>query len=67
MAETWGNGEEKDTDIASSKAANQESYDIIKSYLPKTVEAFEEMYEKIKRGEIPERAIKAQSIGRERA
>lgn len=42
-------------EIASSKAANQESYDIIKSYLPKTVEAFEELYEKIKRGEIPRR------------
>ena len=55
MAETWDNGEEKDTDIASSKAAYQESYDIIKSYLPKTVEAFKELYEKIKRGEIPRR------------
>ena len=42
-------------EIASSKAANQESYDIIKSYLPKTVVAFEELYEKIKRGEIPRR------------
>lgn len=42
-------------EIASSKATNQESYDIIKSYLPKTVAAFEELYEKIKKGEIPRR------------
>ena len=44
-------------EIASSKTANQESYDIIKMYLPKTVAAFEELYGKISKGEIPRRQI----------
>lgn len=48
-------GKEAFAEIASSKATNQESYDIIKSYLPKTVEAFEELYGKISKGEIPRR------------
>ena len=42
-------------EIASAKAINQESYDIIKMYLPKTVAAFEELYEKLSKGEIPRR------------
>lgn len=42
-------------EIASSRATNRESYDIIKSYLPKTVEAYEELYAKLSKGEIPRR------------
>lgn len=52
-----GNSRAKEAfaEIASSKATNQKSYDIIKSYLPKTVAAFEELYKKISKGEIPRR------------
>ena len=42
-------------EIASAKATNPESYELFKKHLPKTVEAFEEIYGKLKSGEIKAR------------
>ncbi len=47
-----GVGHEAFAEIASSKAVNQESYDLMKKYIPKTVAVFEEIYEKLEKGEI---------------
>ncbi len=52
---SWGAGSrglEAFAEIASSKAVNQESYDLMKKYIPKTVAVFEEIYEKLEKGEI---------------
>lgn len=43
-------------DIASAKATNEESYSTLKTYVPNMVSAFEEIYEKLKKGEIKHNA-----------
>lgn len=53
--ESWDAGSrglEAFAEIASSKAVNQESYELMKKYIPKTVAVFEEIYEKLEKGEI---------------
>ena len=47
-----GAGHEALAEIASSKAVNQEGYDLMKKFIPKTVAVFEEIYEKLKKGDI---------------
>lgn len=39
-------------EIASSKATNAESYKVLKTYCPRTVAVFEEIFTKLKKGEI---------------
>lgn len=39
-------------EIASSKATNAESYKVLKTYCPKTVAVFEEIFTKLEKGEI---------------
>lgn len=43
-------------EIASSKIANPKSYALFKKYLPETVKAFEEIYNKLKTGELKSNA-----------
>lgn len=45
-------GREAFAECASTKATNPESYQVLKKYLPKTVSAFEEIFKKLKTGEI---------------
>lgn len=52
----WKNGTNRATEvfaeIASAKAANNESYEVLKKYIPNTVNGFNEIYEKLKNGEL---------------
>lgn len=45
-------GLEAFAEIASAKATNPKSYSLLKKYLPQTVQAFEEIYSKLEKGEI---------------
>ncbi len=44
-------------EIASAKATSPESYAILKEYIPNTVLTFEEIYGKLKSGEIKARRV----------
>lgn len=48
----YNRGSEVFAEIASAKATSPESYSVLKKYIPKTVEGFEEIYSKLKNGEI---------------
>jgi hypothetical protein len=48
-------GKEAFAEVASAKATNPKSYDVMKKYLPNTVKAFEEIYSKLVNGEIKSR------------
>lgn len=45
-------GKEAFAEIASAKATKSRSYEVLKKYIPKTVACFEEIYEKLKNGDI---------------
>ena len=49
---TQQRGKEMFAECASAKATNPESYALLKEYLPNTIKAFEEIYEKLSKGEI---------------
>lgn len=52
----WANRDNRGTEvfaeIASAKATNPESYKLFQKYLPRVVDIFEEIYKKLKNGEI---------------
>ena len=48
----YNRGAEVFAEIAGAKATSPESYAVLKKYIPKTVEGFEEIYSKLKNGEI---------------